>query len=163
MPLLPVRLCCAFLLGALPYSGTAAEPTATASSFSLRLTRGSCEGSCPIYSIDVDHDGRVRWQGERFVKHKGTARKTITQSRLLTIVRRTRELQILALQPGVHACLDSPLVTIDLTLDGRSISVAYCVGDARPEGFRVIQFADFIDRALLDEAWVGGKEYRRMN
>lgn len=130
--------------------------------FSIRLTRGGCEGNCPIYSVRVDGQGRVVWKGERFVRETGTATKNVDGASLQSAMRRARELDILALQPGIHPCLDQPLVTIDLAMEGRSNSVAYCQGDARPEAHRLVEFAAFVDRMVADEDWIGSAEDRRM-
>ena len=54
------------------------------------------------------------------------------------------------------------MAEIELTMDSRSIYVAYCEGDVRAEGRRVIEFSKVVDEALADHAWVGGAEDRRM-
>lgn len=152
----------ALLAAALPSCAPAPESATVPPDFSLRLKRGGCEGSCPIYSISVDSGGSARWHGERFVRVKEPATKRVSDAALQAIAKRARELRMLALRPGKYPCIDSSLTEIELTMDGGSIDVAYCIGDARPEGRRVIEFARFVDEALADGNWVGGDEFRRM-
>ena len=125
---------------------------------SIRLVRGGCEGPCPIYAVSVDSRGAVRWQGDRFVRHIGKATSVVASERLQSLVRRTRELRILSLAPGTHPCLDAPLVTVEVTLAGRSIAVAYCQGDVRPEATRVVEYATLVEQVLVDQAWLGGSQ-----
>jgi len=37
----------------------------------VELRRSSCFGSCPVYTVRVSADGRITWQGERYVRVTG--------------------------------------------------------------------------------------------
>ena len=39
----------------------------------LYFSRTPCLGTCPVYSVHVDRDGNVTWNGEHFVAVKGRA------------------------------------------------------------------------------------------
>ncbi|MFW5795254.1 MAG: DUF6438 domain-containing protein [Bacillota bacterium] len=38
----------------------------------ITLSRGSCYGSCPAYKLEIYSDGKVKYEGDRFVKVTGT-------------------------------------------------------------------------------------------
>ena len=40
----------------------------------IRLSRGACFGTCPIYEVTVAADGTANWNGERFVERVGRYR-----------------------------------------------------------------------------------------
>ena len=54
----------------------AGRPAPTAAD-RIELARGPCFGACPIYSLTVWGDGRVRFVGERFVEETGERTRTI--------------------------------------------------------------------------------------
>lgn len=130
--------------------------------FHLRLTRGGCEGSCPIFDVDVDARGRVLWTGRFFVRVRGKATRTITTQALQSLLDGSRRFRILSLSAGTHPCIDRPLVTLDLTESGRSISVGYCEGDITPESTRLLEFARQAEKVMADAAWLGDATDRRM-
>lgn len=40
----------------------------------IRLSRGACFGTCPIYQVALGADGTATWNGERFVERLGQYR-----------------------------------------------------------------------------------------
>lgn len=42
-------------------------PAAPTESWSVRLERGACFGTCPMYAVDLNIDGSVKFKGVRFV------------------------------------------------------------------------------------------------
>lgn len=164
MKVLAIHLYFALALASAPICASAGEVATVPADFSIRLTRGACEGPCPVYSVSVDSQGRVQWQGKQFVRRKGKSTKTIAAASLQSIVRRIGELHVLAVQPGTHIShLDASLVTVELTLNSRSIQVAYSQSDTGPDASRVVELAKYLDRELVTDTWIGGNEYRRMN
>ena len=53
-----------------------AAPTPSASD-QISMTRGPCFGACPMYTVTVWGDGRVQFEGDRFVAQTGARSKTI--------------------------------------------------------------------------------------
>ena len=47
---------------------------------SIVLQRGLCFGSCPIYSLEVDESGSVRYEGDRFVKVGGVHHDSVSDT-----------------------------------------------------------------------------------
>ena len=52
------------------------RPTPTAAD-QLSMTRGPCFGACPMYTVTVWGDGRVRFVGDRFVQQTGEHEATV--------------------------------------------------------------------------------------
>lgn len=75
MSVRPYILCAALLAGAC--SPSAPATPAPSASDQISMTRGPCFGTCPIYTVTVWGDGRVRFEGERFVRQTGVLMKTI--------------------------------------------------------------------------------------
>jgi hypothetical protein len=44
----------------------------------LRLERGPCRGFCPVYVVEVTERGRVRFDGQRFVKDSGQRNHSVS-------------------------------------------------------------------------------------
>ena len=63
-----------FLLGVLAAACSLAAPAPTPDYASLVITleRTACFGTCPIYKLTVYGDGRVEYEGERFVTVTGS-------------------------------------------------------------------------------------------
>lgn len=53
------------------------EPEPPTASDHISMTRGPCFGACPIYTVTVWGDGRVRFEGDRFVAQTGEHTKTV--------------------------------------------------------------------------------------
>ncbi|MDQ3336261.1 MAG: DUF6438 domain-containing protein [Myxococcota bacterium] len=87
---------CALLLLAGCWTGSASttapatnqtdEPTVP-SAFEITMERTACFGTCPIYKVSIDGDGRVRWHGEQYVVAIGERRATVPPKRIAEIRR----------------------------------------------------------------------------
>ena len=49
----------------------------------ITLERTACFGVCPVYKLTVYGDGRVVYEGKRFVRVEGTITRNISESRNL--------------------------------------------------------------------------------
>jgi hypothetical protein len=75
-----------------PPSNQTAEP-AVPSSFEITMERTACFGTCPIYKVSIDGDGRVRWHGEQHVVAIGERRATVPPKRIAEIRRMLESVQ----------------------------------------------------------------------
>src|SRR5689334_23427227 len=70
-----------------PHSGdvSAIAPAMITSDSSVELSRSGCMGTCPIYSVKVNADGKIEWTGKFFVSARGhrTSRIGATVARRL--------------------------------------------------------------------------------
>jgi TonB family protein len=97
----------------------------------VALSRSSCFGSCPSYSIRVNADGRVLWDGSGYVMERGrrTGRIDASAARGLIEGFRTKEFWSLC---GAYSrpVTDNPTVTVTVTLGGRTRVVSDYAGSA---------------------------------
>ena len=51
----------------------------------ITLSRGGCFGTCPVYKLTIEDDGKVTYQGDKFVKIKGKKESTLSNAKLKEI------------------------------------------------------------------------------
>ena len=44
---------------------------ASGEAFAIRITRDACYGMCPVYDLEIDADGSVRYEGTRYANRYG--------------------------------------------------------------------------------------------
>ncbi len=97
----------------------------------VRLERGPCFGTCPVYEVEVDAHGVVTFDGRRFVDHIGTATAQIPADSAASLMRSIEADGFFQLDPRYHygdkGCgayhTDAPHVTLTLSLEGRAHTV----------------------------------------
>jgi Domain of unknown function (DUF6438) len=93
-----------------PDSSAAAQAVITDTAPALTLSRGSCYGTCPIYSVRVYADGRIAFLGTRFVRQTGadTGRVTPAAVRALLLEFEARNFTQVAprIEAGGKGCGD---------------------------------------------------------
>src|SRR5688500_10436324 len=57
--------------------GAAPDLPAPTASDHISMTRGPCFGACPMYTVTVWGDGRVRFEGDQFVAQRGEHTRAI--------------------------------------------------------------------------------------
>ena len=87
----------------------------------LELSRSGCYGSCPSYSVRVNADGTVVWDGSRFVVALGHQAGRIDPSAARGLIEhfRTREFWSLC-RDYSRPITDNPTVTVAVTIAGRT-------------------------------------------
>jgi hypothetical protein len=126
--------------------------------FALMISRGGCEGSCPIYSIRLDERGEVVWNGKQDVRRKGVARKTIGRFQLQDIVMAARDREVMSFGRTARLCLDTPAVKITLTMDGKTATADHdsCSQEKTSEGQALAEFVDYAEIQMDIVGWVKG-------
>lgn len=139
MALLPTLAACA---NAEPAPGvgvvTPARPKIVASprpaeldgdeAFHISLHRGPCGGRCPQYTVRIDGEGAVQFEGERFVAARGLQRGVAEPAALVSLLALLRQPEVAAAkdiyrpgQPGCGAIItDMPSSEVAWQLDGRT-------------------------------------------
>ncbi len=127
-----------------------------ASDFSLRVSRRGCEGKCPMYSVDLDARGLVTWTGQRNVATKGSTSARIDLTQVHSIVQKIKSQQLLSFQKTNLLCVDTPSITILLTLEGRSVSLISdeCAWKQTREGREMSEFIDFAETVMGVNRWI---------
>jgi hypothetical protein len=143
------------LLAAFEFSGCAAAQTPSPSPVEIRLTRTVCFGFCPDYTVTINGDGGVRYEGRRFVNAVGVRTATIPRQNVARLLARFDEIGFDSLRDAYRGQVtDLPTYTITLTRNGRSKSVVDYAGLSvgMPRAVRELQ--DEIDRVAGTSQWV---------
>ena len=94
------------------------------SNVEIRLTRGVCFGFCPDYTVTINGDGQVRYEGRRFVNAVGERTATIPREDVARLVARFDEIGFDRLRDAYRAQVtDLPTYTVALTRNGRTKTV----------------------------------------
>ena len=93
--------------------------------FQLILSRGGCRGQCPIYTLYVNADGEVKYQGEAFVELKGKYEKQISEEKVRSLVQAFRDAKYFEMKDRYddQQVMDLPSVTLECTMNGQSHKV----------------------------------------
>jgi len=140
------------------------EPTPLPADTEIFLQRGPCFGGCPVYSVTIQADGTVIYQGTRFVEQTGEVRSSISQADLQRLVEAFDEARFFKFkdrynEPRGFTCrefrTDAPSVITSITIDGTSKQVNHytgCIGFSRED--KLIALEDLIDEVVNTEQWI---------
>jgi hypothetical protein len=145
------------------------EPSRTAKVFHKRrvhavitLERTVCFGSCPVYKLTIYSDGRVLYQGIRFVKRKGKAVGRISRKAFNDLVQEFTNNEFFGLYdayvPGSPGCpqvaTDLPSAIISLELNGKKKSIRHYHGCSGLSALKLLtELEDHIDAAANSKKW----------
>jgi hypothetical protein len=126
------------------------------------LKRTACLGTCPIYTVHIDADGHVLFDGEDFVSHKGRSTGQTTVTRVRQLVQQFAALNFFALRDQYGAigdcpvyATDNPSVIMTLHFSSKTKTVELylgCVGS--PEAQAVTQLGEQIDATINSQQWI---------
>lgn len=131
----------------------------------VTLSRSPCFGKCPVYSVTVHADGRVEYDGDRWVsvtgKREGQADRDALKNLADTLESRRIPL-IVDYRPGKPACgmpvtTDMPGATITIRKSGSAQTLYYYEGCRNIPSW-LPELAAQIDRAAISGRWVGGSQ-----
>lgn len=148
-----------FLIMALSALMMACAPTATSSPntgpATITLTRSVCFGFCPDYTVSIDQDGVVRYEGRRFVNVTGVQQSQISPAEVQALLARFDAANFESLRDEYRSPVsDMPTYTLTLTRNGRTKTVIDYAGTraGMPEAVRELETE--IDRVANTAQWV---------
>lgn len=121
----------------------------------IQLTRGVCFGFCPDYTVTINGDGQVRYEGRRFVNAVGERTATIPRADVERLVARFDEIGFDQLRNEYRGRMtDMPTYTVSITRNGQTKTVLDYGGvDAgMPRAVRDLE--QEIDRVAGTPQWV---------
>ncbi len=132
----------------------------------ITLERGACFGRCPIYSLKITSDGRVRFLGQSYTGTQGKATGRISDKNLRSIISEFEKARFFEMKSryqsgkdcGVSST-DSPSVTVSIKIRALRKSVYFYLGcQNAPNNIsaRMIGLSKKIDEAANAEQWVNG-------
>jgi len=126
----------------------------------LTLERTACFGACPIYKLTVYGNGKVVYEGKRFVKVAGTRTTMIRQAVVKQLVAEFQRLQYFQLQDsytGGHT--DAPSALTSLTLGNQQKHVNHYL--ASPDApAKLTALENKIDAVVNANQWIGAPSER---
>ena len=121
----------------------------------ITLERTPCFGTCPVYTLTVQGDGTVVYEGKDFVKTKGRAEITITKEKVEQLVSEFEDTDFFSLNDKYteRTITDAPSVRTSITIDGKTKTIEHYHGDfSAPK--RLTKLEDRIDEIVNSEQWV---------
>jgi len=142
----------------------------------LTLERSACFGTCPVYRIVVFADGRVEYEGKKFVKTVGKQEKRLSSGEVSRLVAAIVAVDYLKLRDRYRSSEDGcPAVWTDHPTVETSVQIGKTLktvehyygckekdtdspGATYPVGLEA--FEDSVDQIVKTEEWVGSREER---
>jgi len=127
-------------------------------SVEIRLGRGACFGTCPIYELVIGGDGLVQFRGGDHVDSLAPSATRLTRAQVAALLRAFERVDYLSLgdysSASCHDITDAPSVRTSLRVDGRVKVVNHYGGCARaPEALSRLEWR--IDSIAAVQRWVG--------
>ncbi len=99
------------------------EPLSTVT---VTLDRGPCFGACPDYSVTIEGDGTVTYEGRNFVPTQGTVTTSVTVEEVRQLVAAFDDADFFTLDDDFTVnATDLPTVITTLSIGGRTKSVRH--------------------------------------
>jgi TonB family protein len=137
-----------------PNQKEAAPPESIRSGDFVKLTRGGCFGTCPIYDVTISENGDVVWNGHGFVKSTGEFHSTIAPESARSLIRLFMTPKFWALcGPYSASITDNPTVETAVQIGGRLKTVSN-YADSAPDWVEPLEQA--IDSAGNTHLWRHG-------
>jgi hypothetical protein len=133
----------------------------------IRLSRSACFGICPDYSLTIEADGKVIFEGGNFTGTKGKVEDKIGKAVLKEIIAEFEQAEFFNLKDKYvdeedgcgEVWTDSPTETIAIKLNGKTKEVRHYFGCEKVPGNdleRIIKLGKKIDRLTNMNRWVNG-------
>ena len=124
---------------------------AVAEDFNLKMDKGACFGSCPVYSLEIDHQGNAIYDGKRFTEKVGMHKYKLSKDQFKQVTDQLTLMNFFALQDNFKSDVaDLPTVTIAHTHKGLSKSITG--KDTRPK--RVLELQKILENLTQTGEWV---------
>jgi hypothetical protein len=130
----------------------------------IKVEHTGCFGTCPIYSLTIFRDGRVKYEGKGFVKKKGIRTKTISTGEFNQLAAKVDEIGFFKLKPAYRANVtDLPTIIVTVVRGTESKRVEDYFG--APE--RLHGLEELIENVANISSWVklddkgAGEEFDR--
>jgi HEAT repeat protein len=123
------------------------------------ITRSSCFGFCPSYSVHVLRDGTALYEGYGHVKVEGFASRRLTPAQLQAVVSAFEEADYFSLADRYPVVLDAGSATLQFSHGGRTKSVFHSVLSNPPRD-AVVRLEQRFEEIVGCAEWVGTPEER---
>lgn len=121
----------------------------------ITLERTACFGICPIYTLTIYGDGRVVYEGIRFVRIEGARTATINEEKVRQLVTEFQSIDYFSLDDSYEElnATDMPSAITSITINGKTKTVRHYHGDfSAPE--KLTELEDRIDQIVNSDQWI---------
>ena len=143
----------------------------------LFFERKMCFGWCPVYKVTVHSDGRALYEGEAWVKTKGTVTDDIPPAKVQELISALNEANFSSLHdsyagkedgcPEFWTCSPGVVITVKLNGESKTIRHDYGCREQRENGDygevypnELYVLAKKIDQIVGTSRWVGTEDER---
>lgn len=125
----------------------------------IRLERGGCFGACPVYSVEVNEDGRVAFLGERFVALPGEHSRQVDPELVATLAEQIRSSDFFSLEDEYDSRIDdTPVVVLTVRIGDEEKSVIDNAGLNVGMPDAALDLQEAVDRVTGATAWIDGDD-----
>ena len=152
------------------------------SELAIRMERKGCYGRCPMYILDIQPNGTVRFEGKGYTKTIGTFESKLTRDQLQQLISTIRENDFFTFNnsyaTGADGCpttaTDMPTVILSVSLDRSEKTVSHYHGcleiserqpsdpgkvaraeKLQPYPRKLTTLEDRIDEIVSTKQWIG--------
>jgi ankyrin repeat protein len=127
------------------------------STLKFTLSRGGCLGDCPHYTVEIDGDGTVKFDGGGFVAIAGKHNAKISDQQVQKLYAAFQHADFFMLFDHYQAPItDFPVYDVSIEFDGHKMAVEDYVGRAIGMPDVVSELEDLVDEVAGTEKWVKG-------
>jgi len=136
--------------------GASQSPTSNnLNKVTITLERTACHGFCPVYTVTIQGDGTVVYEGHDFVKTKGTVEITMPKEKIKQLLEEFESIDYFNLNDKYteRTITDAPSVITSITVDRRTKTIEHYHGDfSTPE--ELTRLEDRIDEIINTDQWI---------
>ena len=121
----------------------------------ITIERTACFGTCPVYSLTIQGDGTVMYEGKDFVEVKGEAETTISQDQIDALISEFEKANYFSLNDRYteRTVTDLPTVITSISMEGETKKIEHYRGDfSAPESLTELE--DKIDEIVNSDQWI---------
>jgi hypothetical protein len=123
----------------------------------IEIHRMMCPGACPDYSLFVYSDGRILYEGRRYVAAKGTLEGRISAGEVRKILAEVYRMNFFSLEDRYDPIAsDGATTTTSILVDGKTKQVINCHPSRAPDGLYLLE--KMIDEISYSEHWVRDRQ-----
>ncbi|MFC2068385.1 DUF6438 domain-containing protein [Chloroflexota bacterium] len=121
----------------------------------ITLERTACFGTCPVYKLTIYGDGRVIYEGMRFVKVEGTATTSISEDKIKQLIAEFQKIDYFSLKDSYEErnATDMPSAFTSLTVDGKTKATRHYHGDFNAPK-KLTELENKIDQIVFSDQWI---------
>jgi Domain of unknown function (DUF6438) len=126
----------------------------------ISMERGGCFGTCPVYRVELQRQGRARFTGEAYVKVRSTLEGHVSRGRFAELAVLLQELHFFELDHTYMGSVDAPDLHIEVEREGVTTTVVGYGGGGPLELWTIGELIDSTGRQVeWDEADLDAREF----